>query len=149
MKTYLFRLKITSLFLAAAFVVGCASTPEKKPEPTPAPAAEPQPAPAPVEQPAPAPAPEAVTSYTVGRGDDLWSIAAHPAIYGNAYEWPLIFKANHGQIQDADLIEPGQVLAIPRDATADEVAAAIHHAQTRGPWQLGVEEASDKAYLSR
>ena len=44
MKTYLFRLKITSLFLAAAFVVGCASTPEKKPEPAaPAPAAEPQP----------------------------------------------------------------------------------------------------------
>ena len=52
-------------------------------------------------------------------------------------------------IRDADLIEPGQTLTIPRDATAGEIAAAIHHAKTRGPWKLGVPEASDKAYLSR
>jgi Tfp pilus assembly protein FimV len=147
MKTHLFRLKLMTPLFAAAFAVGCATTPEPKPEPaTTAPAAESQPAP--MEQPAPA-MPEAVTSYTVGRGDDLWSIAALPAIYGNAYEWPLIFKANHGQIQDADLIEPGQVLTIPRDATAAEIAAAERHARTRGPWKLGVPEASDKAYLSR
>jgi LysM repeat protein len=146
MKKNLFRLKILSFFLAAAFAAGCASTPESKPEPAPAPAAEPQPAPAPMAEPS---KPAAVTSYSVVRGDSLWTIAAQPAIYGDAYQWPLIFKANHGMIQDADLIEPGQALTIPRDATAGEIAAAIHHAKTRGPWKLGVPEASDKAYLSR
>ncbi len=148
MKKDLFRFKAVTLILASVLAAGCASTPEPKSEPAaPAPAAEPQPAP--MEQPAATAMPEAVTSYTVGRGDDLWSIAALPVIYGNAYEWPLIFKANHGQISDADLIEPGQVLTIPRAATAEEIAAAIHHARTRGPWKLGVEEASDRAYLSR
>lgn len=98
------------------------------------------------EQPAPAPAHD---SYTVISGDTLWGISARSEIYGNPYQWPLIYKANRSQIQDADLIFPGQNLMIQRDASAADVDAAVNHARTRGAWSIGVVEASDEAYLAR
>ncbi len=91
----------------------------------------------------------ATIQYTVVRGDSLWKIAGKPEIYGNPYEWPLIYKANADQIRDADLIYPGQVFDIDMNPSPDEVAAAIRHAKTRGAWALGVVEESDKAYLAR
>ena len=90
---------------------------------------------------------EGLTSYTVVRGDSLWDIASYRVIYGNPYEWPLIYKANSDQIKDADLIYPGQVFKIPRDMSSSDVEAAITHARTRGAWSLGVVEESDQAYL--
>ena len=92
---------------------------------------------------------EGLTSYTVVRGDSLWDIASYRVIYGNPYEWPLIYKANSDQIKDADLIYPGQVFAIPRDMSASDIEAAITHARTRGAWSLGVVEESDQAYLKQ
>ena len=53
--------------------------------------------------------------YTVKKGDCLWYIAGYPEIYGNPLKWPLIFQANQDQIQDPDLIYPGQVFMIPED----------------------------------
>jgi len=50
-------------------------------------------------------------TYTVKKGDSLSKIAKH--IYGDAGEWRKIFEANRDQIQDPDLIEPGQQLKIP------------------------------------
>jgi LysM repeat protein len=94
------------------------------------------------------PATAADTSYTVMRGDCLWNISAMPRIYGNPYQWPLIYKANSSQIKDADLIYPGQTLAIDRSASTSEIQRAINHAKTRGAWSLGVVEESDKAYLA-
>jgi len=88
-------------------------------------------------------------SYTVARGDSLWGISARSDIYGNPYQWPLIYKANRNKIKDADLIYPGQQLDIERNASAADVDAAINHARTRGAWSLGVVEDSDMAYLSR
>lgn len=88
-------------------------------------------------------------TYSVVRGDSLWGIAASPRIYGNPYQWPLIYKANADTVADADLIEPGQVLNIARGASSNEVDAAVSHAKTRGAWSLGVTEDSDKAYLGR
>jgi len=88
-------------------------------------------------------------SYTVSRGDSLWGISAKSDIYGNPYQWPLIYKANRNKIKDADLIYPGQQLDIERNASAADVDAAINHARTRGAWSLGVVEDSDMAYLSR
>ena len=90
----------------------------------------------------------AAGSYTVVRGDCLWNISAMPRIYGNPYQWPLIYKANSSQIKDADLIYPGQNLAIDRSASESEIQRAINHAKTRGAWSLGVVEESDKAYLA-
>ena len=86
-------------------------------------------------------------SYTVSTGDNLWSISAQDSVYGNPYQWPLIFKANRHQIKDADLIYPGQELEIDQGASAADVAAAVNHAKTRGAWAIGATEASDKAYL--
>ncbi len=88
-------------------------------------------------------------NYTVVRGDSLWGISGKSEVYGNPYQWPLIYKANRDKIKDADLIYPGQVFAIDRAASAADIAAAVNHAKTRGAWSLGKVEASDKAYLAK
>jgi len=89
------------------------------------------------------------STYEVVRGDNLWDISAKPSIYGNPYEWPLIYKANSDKIKDADLIYPGQVFTINTNPSAAEVDAAVRHAKTRGSWALGVVEESDMAYLAQ
>lgn len=86
-------------------------------------------------------------SYTVVRGDNLWNISGKSTVYGNPYQWPLIYKANSNQIKDADLIYPGQNLTINTSPSDAEVAAAVQHARTLGNWSIGVVEDSDKAYL--
>lgn len=93
--------------------------------------------------------PAKATSYTVARGDSLWAISGKSGIYGNPYQWPLIYKANRDKIKDADLIYPGQNLQINRAASQADIDAAVKHARTRGAWSLGVTEASDLRYLSR
>ena len=51
-------------------------------------------------------------TYTVVSGDSLSKIAKR--FYGEANQWRKIFEANKDQIEDPDLIHPGQVLRIPR-----------------------------------
>jgi len=87
--------------------------------------------------------------YTVAKGDSLWSISGDSSVYGDPYQWPLIYKANRGQINDADLIFPGQALDIDRGASSADIDAAINHAKTRGAWAVGVTEDADKAYLAQ
>ncbi len=145
--------------LVLAVANGCATAPQEEPGPAvpaAAPEAMPEPEPAAAPEPKAAPTPEpavepmleeaAEMTYTVVRSDSLWDIAGYRAIYGNPYQWPLIYKANSQQIEDADLIYPDQVLMIP-NASAPEIEAAIQHARTRGAWSLGVVEESDLAYL--
>ena len=50
-------------------------------------------------------------TYTVQKGDTLSAIAQHH--YGKASRWHAIFEANRDQIDDPDLIRPGQVLKLP------------------------------------
>ncbi len=85
--------------------------------------------------------------YEVVRGDSLWGISGKDEIYGNPYQWPLIYKNNSDRIEDADLIYPGQSLDIETNPGAAAVESAVEHAKTRGAWSLGNVEASDKAYL--
>ena len=80
-------------------------------------------------------------------GDSLWSISGKSEIYADPYQWPLIYKANRDQIKDADLIYPGQSLAVNRNPTASETEMAIDHARKRGAWSIGVVEESDRNYL--
>ena len=89
-----------------------------------------------------------IGGYLVVAGDNLWSIAGQDSIYSNPFMWPLIYKANSGQIKDADLIFPGQYFYIPK-ARGAERAAAIEHARTRGAWTLGETEAADLDYLAQ
>ena len=49
----------------------------------------------------------------------------------------------------ADLIYPGQVFDIDRDASSSEIDAAVTHAKTRGAWSVGTVEVSDEAYLAQ
>jgi hypothetical protein len=87
-------------------------------------------------------------TYLVVTGDNLWDIAGQDSVYGNPYQWPLVYKANSGQIKDADLIYAGQSLDIPKASEAD-AAAAVEHAKTRGAWTVGETEASDLDYLAQ
>ena len=60
---------------------------------------------------APSPGGSTAQTYVVKKGDSLSKIAKHA--YGNANEWRKIFEANRDQIEDPDLIQPGQKLKIP------------------------------------
>ena len=51
-------------------------------------------------------------SYTVQKGDSLWSIAVRA--YQDGYKWSEIVKANQDKIANPDQIEVGVVLALPR-----------------------------------
>ncbi|AOV18582.1 hypothetical protein BJI67_11055 [Acidihalobacter aeolianus] len=83
----------------------------------------------------------------VSKGDTLWGIASMPMVYGNPYEWPLIYKANSGKIHDPDLIYPGQNLTIDQHASQAAIDSAIYHAKHRGAWKLGQPTSSDLKYL--
>jgi nucleoid-associated protein YgaU len=51
-------------------------------------------------------------SYTVVKGDHLWSIAVRA--YGDGYKWTEIAKVNEVNMSTANYIEVGQVLKLPR-----------------------------------
>ena len=138
-------LKLTTILVAAILVTGCISA-KSKPTAVAAPAAPAVAQETVVVEPAEMVADE-LTRWTVVAGNSLWSIAGIEEVYNVPEKWPLIYKANLDQVIDADLIYPGQVLAIPRDATQSETDAAINHARTRGAWAVGPIEASDKEYL--
>lgn len=88
-------------------------------------------------------------SYTVVSGDNLWNISGKSAVYSDPYQWPLIYKANRSQINDPDLIFPGQTFDIDRNASSAEMDAAINHARTRGAWSVGDVEQSDLDFLAQ
>jgi len=54
--------------------------------------------------------------HEVKKGDTLWAIAE--AALGNGARYPEIFEANRPMLSDPDKIYPGQMLRIPRDASA-------------------------------
>ncbi len=143
MNPYRNTVKMVGMGLAAALIVtGCATAKKPGQAATPAPAVG--------AAPAAAMKPKAAMAgdvYAVVKGDCLWCISSKSEIYGSPFKWPLIFKANAGQIRDADLIYPGQELTIERNSSAAAIDAAIQHAKTRGAWALGPVEESDRAYL--
>jgi nucleoid-associated protein YgaU len=85
-------------------------------------------------------------SYTVKQGDTLWGISGRSVGYNDPYQWPLIYRANKGKIDDADLIYPGQQFTIMANPSNTQVNRAIDHAKNRGDWELGRVEQSDKDY---
>ena len=85
--------------------------------------------------------------YVVAQGDNLWRISGLISIYDDPFRWPLIYAHNR-DIADADLIYPGQELAIKRDLSRAEIDSAVLHAKNRGAWAIGEIEMTDVAYRS-
>ena len=69
--------------------------------------------------------------YTVQRGDSLWTIAAQPSVYGNAWLWPLIWRANLDLITDPAVLRAGMDLDIRTNPTVEEVYSAVTEARRR------------------
>jgi len=113
--------KLTMAFVLVAGLIGsigCGGKKEVVPEPTPMAVVEPEPMPEPEMQ-----------RYTVVPGDTLWGISGMADIYGDNFQWPLIFKANRDQIEDPDIIEVDQDFVISREFTPEEVEMAIENAK--------------------
>jgi nucleoid-associated protein YgaU len=89
----------------------------------------------------------AETTYTVVRGNSLWAIAGKSSIYGNPFEWPLIYRSNASKIHDPDLIYPHERLKIVLNPVKSAVRSAVHYARTRGPWRNGQALPKDRAWL--
>jgi LysM repeat protein len=62
--------------------------------------------------------------HVVRPGESLWTIAAQRSVYGDALQWPLIYKANRDQIKDPRQIYPKQELDVPRNVSPKEVEEA-------------------------
>lgn len=82
--------------------------------------------------------PRQLTEHVVIKGETLWWIAEYKQVYGDPFQWPLIYKANRSQIKDPDLIYPDQVFTIVREPelTEDMIREAIKFARNRGEWSL-------------
>jgi nucleoid-associated protein YgaU len=52
--------------------------------------------------------------HQVALDESLSIIASYWEVYGNPMEWTKLYEANKEQIVDPDLIEPEQVIVIPR-----------------------------------
>lgn len=88
--------------------------------------------------PAFAPAQQAPT-HTVVDGDTLWDLAQQ--FYGNPFEWRRIWDANRPEIDDPNLIYPGQVLNVPAPGQATAAADDPEAAQV----EVTVEDAAGPA----
>jgi hypothetical protein len=80
------------------------------------------------------------STYIVEDGDTLWSIAAKPEIYGNKYQWPLIYDANRDILDSYNSpLQEGQKLIIPRNVSALEIETAKERAK-----ELGIPDTGEK-----
>ena len=70
-----------------------------------------------------------VSHYDVNKDDSLWKISAKKKVYGDAWQWPVLFISNRDTIKDPDLIKPGQDLKVARDLGSEKVAAAVKKAK--------------------
>lgn len=82
-------------------------------------------------------------TITIEKGQTLWSIAQSGAGFGKACNWPLLYKANKSDVQDPDLIYPGQVLSVPKGVPAVESDNACKAAGTYGPYEPHTKPRTD------
>ena len=57
---------------------------------------------------------ELVTYHRVKRGETLMMIAGYNHIYGDRRKWKIIYEANKANIDDPNVLVPGQILLVPR-----------------------------------
>lgn len=86
----------------------------------------------------------ALRHYVVRRGDSLWKIAGKQSVWGDAFQWPLLFKQNRDQIQDPDLIEVSQDLGYLKSYSKEEIGEARRLAFETPPY---VQHSSPRSTL--
>lgn len=77
-----------------------------------------------------APLTESRNSVIIRRGDTLWQISRR--VYGQGVRYTTIYLANSKQIRNPDLIEPGQVFEVPKEALPN--AEEIHRKRLSGQY---------------
>jgi len=87
-------------------------------------------------------------TYTVLKGDSLWRIAGKSEVYGNPYEWPLIFKTNMDKIKHADLIYPKQDLDVDKNPSQADSDSAVNYAKHRGAWRHHKADKKDRKWAN-
>ena len=75
-----------------------------------------------------APLAQSDSSVIIRRGDTLWQISRR--VYGQGVRYTTIYLANENEINNPDMIEPGQIFTVPRDALPN--AEEIHRKRLRG-----------------
>ncbi len=70
-----------------------------------------------------------IEKYAVQKGDSLWEIAGKNSIYGDAFQWPLLYKSNRDQIEDPDLIGQDQEIDVKKDFTDADIQDAMQKAK--------------------
>ena len=78
--------------------------------------------------------PVAMNSYIVKKGDSLWKISGKDEVMGDAFRWPLLFRANRDQIVDPDMIETDQDLRYEKQYSKDQIDGAIKKAKETPPF---------------
>lgn len=58
--------------------------------------------------------PQTFGTYVVKKGDTLWSIAADPAVFGDATKWRALYAANRDALKSPDQLRAGMTLRVPR-----------------------------------
>ena len=83
----------------------------------------------------------APTRYEIGTGDDGGTLSGVALLfYGRACDWPCIFEANRGILEDPDCIRPGMVLEIPNPHAAE-------HARFLALYRAFLEVPSERTLL--
>ncbi|WP_185908632.1 peptidoglycan DD-metalloendopeptidase family protein, partial [Streptomyces sp. WAC02707] len=104
---------------------GSGTVPEPAPVPLPAIAAVPETTPSPERTQAPPATGQRSTTYEVMGGDTLYGIARAQTGDGSSDNWRPLYEANRQVIgEDPDVIEPGQILRIPKPRPAFESESA-------------------------
>lgn len=63
-------------------------------------------------------------SVIIRRGDTLWQISRR--VYGQGVRYTTIYLANQDQIANPDVIQPGQIFGVPKDALPETEAEKMH-----------------------
>src|SRR6185369_11245049 len=66
-------------------------------------------------------------AYTVAHGDNLWVLSEK--LYGDSFQWPLLFTGNQDVIKDPDLIYAGQKVHVQNDVKQEEKISAAKKAR--------------------
>ncbi|MFD1746189.1 LysM peptidoglycan-binding domain-containing protein [Rhizobium helianthi] len=63
-------------------------------------------------------------SVIIRRGDTLWQISRR--VYGQGVRYTTIYLANQDQIANPDIIQPGQIFGVPKEALPEPEAEKVH-----------------------